>query len=204
MNHLTLCLLLCCSFLARLYADVAGSAEDVHPISVGEKAPNPSVRTLEGESVELDEVLNGQPSILVFYRGGWCPYCTRHLSALQHLLPEIKKEGWKLVALSPDRPEKLRETLAEKKLSYTLLSDSSLKAAATFGLAFQLNPQTVTVLEGYGIDLVDASGEDHLQLPVPAVILVDSTGVVTFVHHDPDYKKRLDSDELLRALRSDP
>jgi peroxiredoxin len=193
-------LLLVSALSVFLRAEVPASAESVSPVSVGDVAPNPIVRTLEGDSVKLNSVTGGEPMVVVFYRGGWCPYCTRHLSALQEILPEMKEAGYTLVAISPDKPEKLAETVKEKKLSYTLLCDSTLEAAKAFGLAFQVDEPTVKMLDGYGIDLIAASGETHQQLPVPAVILVNDEGIVTFVHHDPNYKTRLSSEMLLKAL----
>ena len=54
---------------------------------------------------------------------------------------------------------------------------------------------------GYGIDLVDASGETHHQLPVPSIFLVDRTGVVRWTYSNPDYRVRPSNDTLLTAAR---
>ena len=180
--------------------ELPDDAKQVEPITVGEKAPNPLLRMVDGNEVSLDAVRGDDPTIVVFYRGGWCPYCNRHLSELQTLKDEIKELGWKMVALSPDNPEHLQMTVKEQDLSYTLLSDSEMKAAKAFGVAFQVDGPTVERLEGFGIDLEKASGQSHRQLPVPAVFLVNSEGVVTFVFMDPNYKKRLSSDVLLKKL----
>lgn len=198
MKHLLCFLALCFSFV--LSAEVPQSAEAITPVDVGATAPNPTLRNLDGDEVSLTSVLGGEPTVLVFYRGGWCPYCTRHLSALQEALPGIREAGWNLVALSPDTPEHLAETVDGEKLSYDLYSDSTLEAAKDFGLAFQVDAPTVAKLEGYGIDLVAASGEEHRQLPVPAVILIDADSTVRFLHQEANYKKRLSAKKLLKAI----
>lgn len=195
--------LLLFSFLPVL-AQVPQTAEAVSPISVSDEAPNPTLRTLEGTATPLKDLRANQPTVVVFYRGGWCPYCTRQLAALQEALPDLKKAGWQLLAISPDQPQKLSETVRDKELEYTLLSDSTMEAAKAFGLAFQVDQPTVKKLTGYGIDLIAASGQTHQQLPVPAVIAIDAKGEVVFVHHDPDYRKRLSSKKLLKTLTDLP
>jgi len=105
------------------------------------------------------------------------------------------------VALSPDRPEALRESRKAKDLGYRLLSDSKMEASRAFGLAWQVSPAEVQRLAGYGIDIEAASGETHHQLPVPAVYLIDTDGRIVFRSFDPDYKVRLGTDELLAAAR---
>jgi peroxiredoxin len=202
--NLSLCSFVAALFLVPVTAEVYTSAQEVEPVSVGEQAPNPALRTLDGAETTLEELRMGKPTVLVFYRGGWCPYCTRHLAALQKALPEINARGWQVLAVSPDQPSKLTETLEANDLGYALVSDSTLEAAKAFGLAFQVDEPTLGKLEGYGIDLVAASGQNHRQLPVPAVIAMDAQGRVVFVHHDPDYKKRLSAESLLEAISDQP
>lgn len=114
---------------------------------------------------------------------------------------ELRELGYQIVAVSPDRPEKLRETLDEKGLGYTLLSDSSLSGARAFGLAWKLGPDILKRYEEFGIDLEDASGQTHNMLPVPAVFIVGVDGVIKFQHVNPDHTARIDPDVLLTAAR---
>lgn len=61
--------------------DVAKSANEVRPILVGDKVPNVVVHTVDGKPFELAKSVAEQKSVIVFYRGGWCPYCNLHLSS---------------------------------------------------------------------------------------------------------------------------
>jgi peroxiredoxin len=106
-----------------------------------------------------------------------------------------------VIALSPDRPEKLVESRQAKSLGYALYSDSEMNAARAFGIAFQLDASTRAAYRGYGIDLVASAGEDHGQLPVPSVFLIDAEGRVQWVYSNPDYKVRPENRELLEAAR---
>jgi peroxiredoxin len=107
-----------------------------------------------------------------------------------------------VIALSADRPERMRKSLEVKDLGYTLYSDSALDAARAFGIVFQLDADTVQDYRGYGIDLEAASGRDHHQLPVPSVFLVEAGGTIRWVYSNPDYKVRPDNQALLDAARA--
>jgi peroxiredoxin len=107
-----------------------------------------------------------------------------------------------VIALSADRPEKMIKSLEVKGLGYALYSDSGLDAARAFGIAFQLDEASVKAYRGYGIDLEDASGRDHHQLPVPSVFLVEAGGTIRWVYSNPDYQVRPENAALLEAARS--
>jgi peroxiredoxin len=123
------------------------------------------------------------------------------LGQLSKIEDEIIELGYRILAISADRPEKMRETVEKHDLKYEVLSDSTTKAAQAFGLAFRVNEPTQKKLLEYGIDIEDASGLDHHILPVPAVFIVDTDGIVRFDYVNPDYKVRIDPDELLEAAR---
>ena len=106
-----------------------------------------------------------------------------------------------MVAASADRPEKLRKTLREHALSYTLLSDARADGARGFGIAWRVSEAEREELRGYGIDLEEASGQSHHLLPVPAVFLIDREGVIRFRYFDPDYRVRIDNASLLEVAR---
>ena len=181
---------------------VPTDAAKVKPLSVGATVPQVEVRTVEGKTADLADAIAEKPSLLIFYRGGWCMFCNRHLAEVGALHARIRDLGVRVVGVSPDRPEKLAETAAKHELEYMLLSDSKMNAARAFGLAFQVDAETVRKYkEEYGIDLEGDSGESHHQLPVPAAFVVDAHGNITFAHADPDYKKRISADALMAALK---
>lgn len=198
MKYLSFLLLLPFSF-STLSAEVVADAKDVSVIEAGSDVPNPTLTQVDGKSVSLKDLRGDTPTVVVFYRGGWCPYCNRQLSALQEVMPELKEKGWKLVALSPDKPEELKKTVEEQKLDYVLASDSRMEAAEAFGIAFQVDAPTIEKYKTYDIDLVKSSGQKHQQLPVPSVFLVNAEGQIIFVYSNPDYKTRLSPEELLKA-----
>ena len=182
---------------------IAPTAAETEPIAVGKPAPDATLRRVDGSSFSLAEELTGKRTVLVFYRGGWCPFCTRHLAGLQEAQPELAKLGYRILAVSPDRPAKLAESIGKTKLTYDLAADGDLDAARAFGLAFHIPDETVTLYKDrYKIDLEDASGRTHHALPVPGVFLVDPTSQIVYAHTNPDYKTRLSTEALLKAARN--
>jgi peroxiredoxin len=177
------------------------NAEDICPALIGEEVPHATLRTAAGDEVNLQEVIAGQPTVIIFYRGGWCPYCNTHLSDLRNIEAELQSLGFQILAISPDRPEELQKTRVDQEVGYQLLSDSDMEAAEAFGLAFEVSQATYRKYIGFGINLEKSSGRDHRQLPVPAAFVVDAQGTITFTYVNPNYKVRVSGDLLLAAAR---
>lgn len=115
---------------------------------------------------------------------------------MYHQLMEL---GYRLIAVSPDRPELLDQTITRHGYSFQLLSDSQAKAAISFGLAFRASRELVEKYKRQGIDIEAASGESHRILPVPAVFVIGGDGVIAYNYINPNYKQRMHPDVLLAA-----
>lgn len=183
-------------------AGLASAPDQVRPILLGSKLPDVPLRTVDGARTSLAKQVAGKPAILVFYRGGWCPYCNLQLSELRLIEDQAKALGYQMIAISPDRPEELSKTLDKTDLTYTLLSDSSAEALKAFGIGFRLDDVTYLKYKAYGIDLESASGEQHRALPVPTVYIVDGEGVLQFGYSHPDYTIRIPGPVILAAARA--
>lgn len=181
----------------------AASPEAVNPIAVGEKIPDVSVQNAKGEDVNLRALVAEKPTALIFYRGGWCPFCNKALAAWESRLDEVKGAGGKFIAISPEKPELARGTSKKSHLSYVVLSDSTNKAAEAFDVLFTVDAETRKKYEGYGIDLGEANASGEWKLPHPATFIIDRQGVVRYAHVDPDYAKgRADPGEVIDALKN--
>lgn len=181
---------------------IAPSANEICPLLVNSSIPSLTLKKPDGTSFDLNAALKAKPTILIFYRGGWCPYCNLQLGQLQKIEPQLLQMGYQLVAISPDRPEKLSQSLEKHKLTYELVSDSTLTAARAFGLAFQVDEKTIQMYKGFGMDLEDASGQKHHALPVPAVFVVNTAGIIQFEYLNPNYKVRMNPEVLLAAAKA--
>ncbi len=191
-------------FSAPLFAanEIAASAIEVHPLLLGSEAPDVALKTLDGKDTSLRKQMAGKAAILVFYRGGWCPYCNTQLSDLRLIAKDLGALGYQIIAISPDRPEELARTLSKDKLDYTLLSDSKADALKAFGIAYRVDDETIKKYQGFGIDLEKSSGETHHVLPVPSVFIVDADNRLQFSYTHPDYRVRVPGSVILTAAKA--
>ena len=170
-------------------------AIDISPLLIGEKAPPLVLKTMNGKSDSLLTILSIKPTVLIFYRGGWCPYCNTQLAELQSIEAEILKTGYQIIAISPDSPENLKASIDMHKLNYQLLSDADMRAAQQFGIAFNVPEASKERLRN------SSGGSNPGQLPVPAVFVLNQQGEILFEYINPDYKKRLKGSLLLSVLK---
>ncbi len=181
----------------------AKDAASVRPVAVGAKVPAAArLQTPDGEAVTLGAALAGKPTLLVFYRGSWCPYCNRHLAALADLEPQLLALGYQIVAVSPDTTGGLKKMAEKNRVAYRLFSDRGLEAATALGLAFRVPEATAKNYTDKGVPLAPIPGGDGFGLPVPAALIVDAGGVVRFIHADADIKTRLAPEAVLAAARA--
>ena len=136
---------------------------------------------------------------MIFYRGGWCPYCNTQLSDLHTVEPKLRTRGFEIVFLSTDQPKLLYSSLKATDIHYTLLSDSHLEAAQAFHVAYHVNDATLAKMREYGVDLEASTGTTLHELPVPSVFIIDTSGTIRYVYSNPDYKIRLGADALWAA-----
>jgi len=176
---------------------IPNNPEDISPLLDGEKIPIIDLPDVSGKPVDLNQAVESKPTILVFYRGGWCPYCSKQLAGLQEALPDLRKMGYQLIAIGTDDPAHLSVTAGKEKLDYTLLSDADLAVSKRFGLAYKAPAS-------YDRILPQASGgknRDKL-LPVPSVFILDRKGIIQFEYINPDFTQRLRPDLLKAAAKA--
>jgi peroxiredoxin len=179
------------------------TAEQVTPLLVGAQAPNVVFKTSDGSSLDLRKAAAERPLVLIFYRGGWCPYCNLHLGQLQSIESSLETLGYRIVAVSPDKPEQLRVTTEKQTLGYTLVSDSEAAGIKAFGIAFRVDDRTFKrYKDELQIDLEGYSGAKHHLLPVPAVFIIGRDGRVLFQYVNPDFTVRLHPEILLAAAKA--
>jgi peroxiredoxin len=181
------------------FADIPSDPAQVQPLAVGARAPAFSAQTKDGVLRTFSPESYKRPTVVIFYRGGWCPYCNMQLSDLRLVEPKLRQSGFEVVFLSTDRPAILYSSLKSEHIDYTLLSDSRLAAAKAFHIAFRLDDATIAKMKGFGVDLDSTTGEPLHELPVPSVFIIDRTGTIRYVYSNPDFKIRLGADALWAA-----
>lgn len=167
---------------------------------ISSKAPDFKAKDQNGNEIRLKDLLKKGKVVLVFYRGQWCPYCNKELSHLQDSLQFIKDKGATLVAVTPEKPEMVSQTVEKTKAEYSILYDEGLKIMKAYDVEFEVPENTLLRYRNAGLDIEKNNGANGKFLPVPAVYIIDKESTVTYRFFEPDYKKRPSVKELLDNL----
>ncbi|TDF35569.1 AhpC/TSA family protein [Alteromonadaceae bacterium M269] len=179
----------------------AEQASAVTPLLNGQSIPDVTVQTFDGKSVNLKDLVSEKPTVILFYRGGWCPYCNRQLAGLKDIEKRMVNLGYQILAISPESPERLQEQKMDTKFAVTLISDNSLEATKAFGIGFFLPEEIAARSSKIGADATLEDGSKRRVLPAPAIFIADQKGLIKFNYVNPDYKVRISSELLFQAAR---
>ena len=183
-------------------ATIAEAAENVTPLLNGQTIPNVTLKTADGDPVSLRALAMQKPSIILFYRGGWCPYCNRQLAALKDIEGKLVDMGYQVLAISPESPARLQEQKLETEFAAQLLSDDSLAAIKEFGIGFYMPEDLEQRYESkMNIALTNDKQDGRAVLPAPAVFIADKKGLIKFNYVNPNYKVRLAPELMVEAAK---
>lgn len=183
-------------FWSGLPKRVEPRIEDTNPLRAGDQAPFGSLTTADGKAVDFEDFIRGKPTLFIFYPGSWSPEAGAQMDLWVKLVPRLKAMGYQVAAITPDKPEKLRESISKHHLNYTLFSDRSMDVTRRFGLAYRAD---VKALKKKGVDLDGCAGNGIHALPHPAVYAIDRKGVIRLVILDPSDDFLAHPENLLKA-----
>lgn len=185
-----------------------GAIEDLRKSNIiktalkkGDSLPSFSLPDVTRGMTHSKELLKKGPLIVVFYRGGWCPYCNLQLHDLQKHLSKIQALGAQLVAISPQSPDSSLSTAKKAQLKFYVLSDRGSQVARKFGLVFQLPDNLKNLYQEFGIDLEKSNQSNKWELPLSATYIASPTGKILYSFLDADYKKRAETLDLIQILQ---
>ncbi len=185
-------------FFGNTYAQetIPAKPEDISPLLIGETVPNVNLKTIDKGTESLRKKVAEKNTILIFFRGSWCPFCSKQLGDLQAVESDLIQAGYQLIAISPESPQNIKENIEKNKLAYTLYSDDDMAVSKAFGIAFEA-PQI------YGSIVSKASDKVNTNLlPVPSVFILNKEGVIKFEYINPNFKERLSGKMLLAIAKS--
>jgi len=180
---------------------VRGTGIEKSAKQVGDAAIDAELAGWDGNSVKLSELWQDGPIVLMWYRGGWCPYCNIQLRAMQQSMDKIEDAGAKLVVLTPELPEKAKETADTNDLDIVALHDKGSAVAKDYGLVFQL-PEPIIPAYRDKLKLPEYNGDDAMELPLAATYVIDQSGKITYAFLDADYKKRAEPADVIEAVKA--
>jgi peroxiredoxin len=172
-----------------------------HGLNVGEKAPDFTGYDQKGRQVELKKLLELGPVILFFYRGKWCPVCSRCLNDYQDSLKTLTDQGFSVVAITPESIENVEQTVKLHNLTFTVIYDCQEKIMKDYDVMFNVTKAYQDkILSSFSIDIAQNNGRDSARLPVPATYIINREGIIAAVQFDPDYKNRATVKWMLKNL----
>ena len=175
-----------------------------HPSGVaepGSRLPDGELLDVAGEPATLAETLGGKPAVIVFYRGGWCPYCNIALRTYQaQLVPALAERGISLIAISPQTPDGSLSSKESKELTFTVLSDPGNQIAGQLGILTAPSDGTRAAQLQLGLDLTQVNADGTTALPMPTVVIADADGVIRWIDVHLDYTTRTEPGQVLQAV----
>lgn len=184
--------------VARLEANGVGQSAP----QPGEPMPDFMLPDEGGRLVRLTDLLAKGPVVLSFHRGHWCPYCRLNADGLAKIAPEVESLGAQIVAISPEKSRYGAELKSYAKAPFPVLADMNNGYALELNLLFWVGDEKRKAMQAGGFDIAPYQGNETWMLPIPATFIVGQDGLVKARYIDPDYRKRMDLDKILAALKS--
>jgi peroxiredoxin len=188
----------------KIYAEgldaVVKSNVTENALQVGDVAINFRLPNAAGKDVTLYDELDKGPVILMWYRGGWCPYCNMALHHMQEALPDFKKYNANLLAISPEVPDSSISTKEKHELEFEVLSDIDNVIAKQYKVVFQLTDEVANIYED-GFGLSNYNGNDKGELPLAATYIIGQDKIIKYAFLDADYRNRAEPQDLVDFLK---
>ena len=171
-------------------------------LKVGDKAPDFKMMDQDGKSVNLEEIIEHGPVLMVFLRAEWCSYCVRHLKEFQDNLQDLHDAGnVKVVAVSPQQTSYMQKFHKENQFAYPILYDEDHSVMKDYKVFFHVTDRYNDYIEKAKGERIEVfNGDTEPVMPVPATYLIGQDKTIKYVHYDPNYKKRSDINEVIAQL----
>ena len=177
--------------------DKLGTNDDGIGLTPGDKVTEFSVHSIDGQSVSWNELSKKGRLLVIFYRGGWCPYCNLQIRQLTLAYPKFQERGILPVLISVDETAASSLVQNTYEIPFPVLSDPDLFALEAFKVTMEVDEATLERYKEFGIDLEAWSSRDHHKIAVPSAFFVDEDGIVRWAHSDRDYRVRPSPQQLL-------
>ena len=154
---------------------------------IGALAPTVTAVTADGSPASLAAISGSSGVIVAFVRSAdWCPFCKKQLIELNEAETDIWANGWQVVGLSYDAPEKLAEFKGKSNITFPLFSDADSTTIKAFGL---LNEEVDADSRSYGI-------------PHPALVFIGNDGTVRAVLREESFRTRPSIDLINETIET--
>ena len=167
---------------------------------IGEQMPDFVLPDHEGRLVSLAEILAGGPAVIAFHRGHWCPFCRLSMIALAEIEEQLRPA--QIVAISTETQRYTRMLREQTGARFPVLTDMDAAYTMSLSLAVWVDSKLAGMISEAGWDIPVYQGGTDWVLPIPSVFVVRQDGTIAGRHIDPDYRQRMNLDELLRCVQA--
>lgn len=122
-------------------------------IQVGDKAPDFTLPSQDGEPVRLGDRLGERVVVLYFYPKDETPGCTREACAFRDSYEAFTDAGAEVIGVSSDPADKHAAFASHHSLPFTLVSDEGGTVRKSYGV-----PATLGLLPGRVTYVIDRDG----------------------------------------------
>jgi peroxiredoxin len=186
---------------SREQAELAAGGPPSGVAPTGTVLADADLLDVHGEDTTLYAAAGDGTSVLVFYRGAWCPYCNIALSVYQEqLLPYLAEHGISLVAISPQKPDGSLTMQQKNDLGFPVVSDPGNAIATRLGILTGPSPEARAAQLDLGLDLTDVNADGTVAVPMPTVVILDAARTVRWIDVHPDYSTRTEPRQVIDAF----
>lgn len=153
--------------------------------------PLPDFSALDESGGPLSSTdLRGRPSVLLFVRGTWCPFCSKQVQDLTKYYREINESGAHLILVTPKPLDTTRRVAEFFDVKFEFWLDESLAIGRKLGLV-----QESAVPDDYNKEY----GRDTLW---PTTLIVDGDGIIRHTELSRLIADRPNPEKLLKIVRT--
>jgi peroxiredoxin len=157
-------------------------------LATGHALPEFNLQSTLGEIVN-SSLFRGNPHVLVFYRGNWCPFCVGQIHELARQYRDLQATGARVVFISSQPLERHRKLAERYGLPLQFLRDPDNAAARKLGILARWGTPMGLQLLGYGSDTA-----------LPTTLITDEAGVIVWSHQTDNYRIRPEPRQFMTVL----
>ncbi|MFC3151216.1 peroxiredoxin family protein [Litoribrevibacter euphylliae] len=169
------------------YSSFGGATSQA--LVIGKPLPEFSLYSPAGETVTRSE-LSRKPTLMIFYRGNWCPLCVAQVKEISAMYSQLNAMGVDVCLVSP-QPERNTQSLANRfNVPFRFLVDKELKTAEAFGIKADAGAPSGLEALGYDSDTVR-----------PTVLITDREGTLVYSDLTDNYRVRPEPEEFIKVFQ---
>ena len=149
----------------------------------GDRAPLFTGNNQEGKEISLADY-KGKKLILYFYSEAGSPTCTIESCNLRDNYSQLKKKGFEVLGVSPDKEEVQKKFKQKYKLPFTLMADPENKITGIYGV----------------YDMKKLFGREYMGI-LRTTFVIDENGIIQKIFYKP--RNKFHAEEILQAWNND-